>query len=90
MIDIESNVKSAHEQSMYKKIRLVLTLAAVMGLGYWLGEQETAIRFLELFIGFQLINAIQEIHYLTLRVDQLETKLGDAVKRLESSLKQLY
>jgi hypothetical protein len=90
MIDFESNVKSAHEQSMYKKLRLFLTLVAVMGLGYWLGGQDTALRFLELFIGIQLINAIQEIHYLTLRVDQLEKKLGDAVKRLENSLKQLY
>jgi hypothetical protein len=90
MADFETNVKSAHQQSMYKQFRLYVTLVALMGLGYWLGQQELALRFLELFIGFQLINAMQEIHYLTLRVDQLETKLEASVKHLESCSKQLY
>ena len=85
MITLESNVKNAHDQSMYKKIRLIAMLVVFMALGYWLGKQELAIRFLELFIGFQLISAMQEIHYLTLRIDQLENKVDDSVKYLKSS-----
>ncbi len=70
---------------MHKKLRLLVVLVISMAVGYWLGGQDTALRFLELFIGFQLISAMQEIHYLTLRIDQLETKLDEAVKQLGSS-----
>lgn len=85
MIDFESNVRAAHNQSMHKKLRLLVVLVISMAVGYWLGGQDVALRFLELFIGFQLISAMQEIHYLTLRIDQLETKLDEAVKQLGSS-----
>lgn len=90
MTDFESNVRKAYTQSIVKYIRLLVTLVVAMGLGYWLGGQETALRFLELFIGFQLVSAMQEIHYLTVRIDQLETKLDETAKQIESSSKQPY
>lgn len=89
MMDLDSNVKAAHRQSIYKKFQLLFLLVALLAVGYWLGGQDVALRFLELFIGFQLISAMQEIHYLTLRIDQLEAKLDNAVKQLASQVESI-
>ncbi len=77
MSEFDATASEAHKQSTVKKFKLLFSLILVMGVGYWIGGKETAINFLMLFIGFQIVNVIQELHYLSIRIELLGKKLDD-------------